>query len=84
MAAVLLLTLVWWWTRNRLHAISRQRRELELRVHERTAELEQVNQKLEAASVTDPLTGQERRYGMIMLPFSVSLFFIGALFGFAG
>lgn len=53
--------LVWLGFRIRVRQIRAHQRELEALVHARTVELEQANAKLQAASVTDPLTGLHNR-----------------------
>lgn len=58
-----LVGLVWSGIRLRIQHIEARRRELELLVDERTQALQAVNLQLEAASLTDPLTGlANRRY----------------------
>ncbi|NEZ03215.1 diguanylate cyclase [Wenzhouxiangella sp. XN201] len=53
--------LVWALVRLKLRASELRRRELEAQVIERTRDLEKANKKLEAASITDPLTGLHNR-----------------------
>lgn len=56
-AGLLTWALILW----RLRADALRRRELQAQVAERTRELEAANRKLEAASITDPLTGLHNR-----------------------
>lgn len=53
--------LIWAGFRMRIRQIELHRRELELLVDSRTEELKRANHKLQAASVTDPLTGLHNR-----------------------
>jgi diguanylate cyclase (GGDEF)-like protein len=54
---------VWGGVSLRLRWVEAQRRELEMLVRQRTAELEESRRQLELASLTDPLTGlMNRRY----------------------
>jgi diguanylate cyclase (GGDEF)-like protein len=67
--AALLAMLLYAGYRQQLQRHSRQRRELESLVQERTRELHAANARLEKASQTDPLTGlRNRRYLANQLP----------------
>jgi diguanylate cyclase (GGDEF)-like protein len=61
--------LIWLIVRARTNSLDRRRRELELAVAERSAELMQKNDELEEISLTDPLThARNRRYLYEMIP----------------
>lgn len=53
--------LIWGLFRMRIRQMEMRRRELENLVQERTRELEVANEKLQAVSITDPLTGLRNR-----------------------
>ena len=60
-AAFATLALLYGVVRLRTAALEQRRRELELKVGERTAQLEQASKALEEASLTDALTGMRNR-----------------------
>lgn len=56
-----LAVLAWLLVHTRIRLLKRQRTRLEARVQARTRELAQANERLRAASLTDPLTGLHNR-----------------------
>jgi diguanylate cyclase (GGDEF)-like protein len=72
---LVLAALVMLWNRWLLRRHTRQRTVLEKLVQQRTVDLQQANQRLQAISLTDPLTGlHNRRYLAQQLPIDIAYY----------